>query len=142
MSSNGSGERLELSVRPSRLLASLLLAMHATAAIIVVSLPVTLLNRLVLALAVLGSLMWNGVLYRRRLPRRLVWSAEQGWRIIDYRNMVHEAELLPGAYLGEWFLVLPFRLAGGRRTTLTLGRDSLTAEGLRRLRVLLRYGLK
>lgn len=140
VSSRSYGERLELNIRPSRLLASLVLAMHATAAAIVVTLPLALLSRLVLALAVLGSLMWNGVLYWRRTPRRLLWSAEQGWRITDYRNVTREATLLPGAYLGQWFIVAHFRLPGGKRRAVVLARDSCSAEGLRRLRVLLRYG--
>lgn len=134
------GERLALDIRPSRLIASLLLAMHVTAAVVCAQLPLAVLGRLVLLLAVLGSLMWNCVIYWRRTPKRLLWSPEQGWRITDYAGTARDAELLPTAYLGNWFLIAHFRLSSGRKRTVMLAPDSCNPGDLRRLRVLLRYG--
>lgn len=141
MSSNPYGEPLEILIRPSRLIASLLLAIHITAALIVAQLPVSMLARLVVMLAVLGSLMWNLVLYWQRTPKRLRWQLEGGWRITDYQQHEESVELLPQAHLGNWIVVAHFRSAtGGKRRTVMLARDSCSATSLRCLRVLLRYG--
>ncbi len=140
MSLQSCGERLELDIRPSRLVVTLLFSMHATAAVICAQLPLSLPNRLVLLLAILGSLTWNGVMFWRHTPKRLLWSAEEGWRIIDRNDTTQMLELLPQAYLGTWLVMAHFRRSGNKRYTLMLARDSCSAEGLRRLRVLLRYG--
>lgn len=141
MSSNPCGEPLDILIRPSRLIASLLLAIHITAALIVSQLPISVLARLVMMLAVLGSLMWNLVLYWRRTPKRLRWQFESGWQISDYQQHEEAVELLPQAHLGDWIVVAHFKsAAGGRRRTVMLARDSCSAQSLRRLRVLLRYG--
>ncbi|HET7651060.1 MAG TPA: protein YgfX [Gammaproteobacteria bacterium] len=140
MSSKPYVEPLILDIRPSHLIAMLVLMIHVIAALVCAQLPLSLLSRLVLLLAVTGSLMCNGVLYRKRTPRRLSWSQEQGWRLTgrDGRNL--EVELLPEAYIGGWLLVARFRDATGRTHAVMLAQDSARADGLRRLRVLLRFG--
>lgn len=118
----------------------LILTIHVMAAVVCAQLPIALLSRLVLLLAVIGSLMCNGVLYRRRTPRRLSWSQEQGWHITGREGRELEVELMPELYLGSWLVIARFREAGGKKHTVMLAQDSLRADGLRRLRVLLRYG--
>ncbi len=140
MSLQACGERFELDIRPSRLIVTLLFSMHAIAAVICAQLPLPLPDRLVLLLAVLGSLGWNGVRFWRHTPKRLLWSAEEGWRIIDRNDATRMLELLPQAYLGTWLVMAHFRLSGNKRRTIMLARDSCSGGGLRRLRVLLRYG--
>ncbi len=140
MSSTPYGEPLEFDIRPSRLIATLLLAIHVTAAVICLQLPLTPLSRLVIFLAILGSLMWNVVIFWRRTPRRLRWSLEDGWRITDYRGNNQAMELMPAAHLGSWFVIAHFKAPSGKRCAVMLARDSCSAEGLRRLKVMLKYG--
>lgn len=141
MSSNPCDEPLEVNIRPSRLIAGLLLAIHITAALVVAQLPFSMLTRLILLLAVLGSLMWNMVLYWRRTPKRVHWQRDGGWEITDYRDQVEPVELLPQAHLGNWIVVAHFRNPKNRKhRSVMLARDSCAANSLRRMRVLLRYG--
>ena len=141
MSSMSYGEPLEFEIRPSRLIATVLFAIHVTAAIISLQLPLPLLSRLVIFLAILGSLMWNVVIFWRRTPRRLRWSLEDGWRITDYRGHSQNMELMPEAHLGSWFVIAHFKAPDGKRRVVMLARDSCNAKGLRRLRVMLKYGV-
>ncbi|HKS93501.1 MAG TPA: protein YgfX [Gammaproteobacteria bacterium] len=140
MSSPAYGEPLELDIRPSRQVASLLLAIHLTAAVVISQLPMPLMSRLIIFAAILTSLAWNGVMFWRRTPKRLLWSREQGWRITDRRGVTHDLDLLPQAYLGNWMMVAHFQTSRGRRRAVILAHDSCSADSLRRLRVMLRYG--
>ncbi|MGH8282865.1 MAG: protein YgfX [Gammaproteobacteria bacterium] len=140
MSSNPYGEPLEINIRPSRLVATLLFAIHITAAAVCAQLPLSLLSRLVILLAVLGSLMWNIVIFWRRTPKRLQWSPEEGWRITDYNKVTCAVEILPEAHLGNWIVIAHFRTPQRKRRSVMLARDSCSAHNLRRLRVMLRYG--
>ena len=119
----------------------LVLTIHVMAALVCAQLPISLLSRMVLLLAVIGSLMCNGVLYRRRTPRRLSWSQEQGWRITSRDGQELEVELLPELYLGAWLVIARFRGNTKKTHTVMLAQDSARMDGLRRLRVLLRYGV-
>jgi hypothetical protein len=140
VSSTPYGETLEINIRPSRLIATLLFAIHVTAAAVCVQLPLALFDRLLILLAVIGSLMWNTVIYWRRTPRRLRWSLEGGWSITDSRGITHNADLIPETYMGSWFVIAYFRTSSGKRRAVMLARDSCRAEDLRRLRILLKYG--
>lgn len=133
-------EPLEINIRPSRQVASLVFAIHLTAAVICSQLPLSLLSRVVILLAILVSLIWNGVLFWRRTPKRLLWSQEEGWRLKDHNDRVQRVELLPQAYLGNWITIAHFRTSKGKRRAVMLARDSCGGDNLRRLRVLLRYG--
>lgn len=140
MSSPAYGEPLEINIRPSRQVASLLLAIHLTAAVVISQLPVPLMSRLIILTAILASLAWNGVLFWQRTPKRLMWSREQGWRITDRQGITCNLELLPQAYLGNWFMVAHFQTSEKKRRSVILARDSCSADNLRRLRVILRHG--
>ncbi|MGH8281421.1 MAG: protein YgfX [Gammaproteobacteria bacterium] len=140
MSSNPYGEPLEINIRPSRLIATLLFAIHITAAVVCMQLPLSLLSRLVILLDILGSLMWNIVIFWRRTPKRLQWSPEKGWRITDYSNVIHAVEILPEAHLGNWIVIAHFRTSERGRRAVMLARDSCSADNLRRLQIMLRYG--
>lgn len=134
------GEPLEINIRPSRQVASLVLAIHLTAAAVITQLPLPLPSRLIILVAIPVSLVWNGLMFWRRTPKRLMWSREQGWRITDRKGVTHNMELLPQAYVGNWMLVAHFRGSQGKRRAVMLARDSCSADGLRRLLVMLRYG--
>ena len=140
MSSTPFGEPLDLSVRPSRLIATLLLGMHLTALVLCAGLPVPLDYRAALLLAILSAFFWNVAVYVQRTPRRLHWSPELGWTLVDRKGKSHEVKLLPEAYLSGWLIIAHFRDEQGKRRTVMLANDSARLDGLRRLRVLLRYG--
>ncbi|MGA9855972.1 MAG: protein YgfX [Gammaproteobacteria bacterium] len=141
MSSTAYREPLEFEIRPSRLIAALLFVIHVTAAVICLQLPLAPLSRLVIFLAILGSLMWNVVIFWRRTPRRLRWCLEDGWCITDYHGISQAMELVPAAHLGSWFVIAHFKTLSGKQRTVMLARDSCSAEGLRGLRMMLKYGV-
>ncbi|MDE2346513.1 MAG: hypothetical protein KGL13_08595 [Gammaproteobacteria bacterium] len=84
--------------------------------------------------------MWNMVIFWRRTPRRLRWSPEAGWQVVDYRGRHMEVRLIPGTHLGSWFVIAHFRAINGKHCAVMLARDSCYAEGLRRLRIMLKFG--
>jgi len=141
VSSTPYSEPLEFEIRPSRLMATLLFAIHVTAAVVCVQLPLAVSSRLAILLAILGSLMWNVVIFWRRTPKRLRWSLEGGWSITDYRGVTQNMELMPEAHLGSWFVIAHFRTSVGKQHAVMLARDSCSMQGWRRLRVMLKYGI-
>ena len=140
VSSTPFGEPLDLSVRPSRLIATLLVGMHLTAIVVCAPLPLPVVYRAALLLAILSAFFWNVFVYVQRTPRRLHWSPELGWTIVDRKGVNHEVKLLPEAYLSTWLVIAHFKDEKGKHRSVMLANDSARADGLRRLRVLLRYG--
>jgi len=140
VSSTPFGEPLDLSVRPSRLIATLLVGMHLTAIVLCAGLPVSVEYRAALLLAILSAFFWNLWSYAQRTPRRLHWSPELGWTLVDRKGKSIEVKLLPEAYLSSWLVIAYFKDERGKRRTVMLANDSARPDGLRRLRVLLRYG--
>lgn len=141
MSSTPFGEPLDLSIRPSRLIATLLIGMHLVALVVSAGVPLPVNYRAALLLAILSAFFWNVAVYVQRSPRRLLWSPEIGWTIVDRRGVSHAVTLLPEAYLGAWFVVAHFKDEKGTRRTVMLANDSVRSDGLRRLRIILRYGI-
>ena len=140
VSSSPYGAPLDLSVRPSRIVATLLLLLHVTALVACEQLPVAIAYRGILILGVLSAFFWNAWLYVRRTLHRLHWSPEEGWTLTDRKGTRHAVELLPEAYLSQWLVVAHFKDGKGGRHTVMLAQDSVRPEGFRRLKVLLRYG--
>lgn len=140
MSSTSYAEPLEVEIRPSRLIASVLFGVYAVAAVVCARMPVSFSGHLILLVGLVGVCVWNGFFYVRRTPRRLYWSAEQGWRMLDWRGVSHDLELTADAYLSAWLVIGHFRDEQGGRRTVMLAQDSTRAESFRRLKVLLRYG--
>ncbi len=140
MSSNPYAAPLDLLVRPSRLVATLLLVMHVTALVICQQLPIAFDYRAILILGVVGAFCWNALLYLRRTPRRVHWSPEEGWTLTDRKGVASAVELLPEAYLSQWLVLAHFKDGKGKRHTAMLAQDSVRPDGFRHLKVLLRYG--
>ena len=140
MSSTPYAEPLEVQIRPSRFVATLLLGLFGIAAVVCARLPISVGGHLILVVALIGVCVWTGLFYVRRTPRRLYWSPGQGWRMLDWRGISHDLELMPQAYLSSWLVVAHFRDRKRRRRTVLLAQDSTHADSLRRLKVLLRYG--
>lgn len=141
MSSTPFGEPLDLSIRPSRLIATLLIGMHLVALVVSAGLPLPVDYRAALLLAILSAFFWNAAVYVQRSPRRLHWSPELGWTIVDRKGVSHAVKLLPEAYLGGWLVIAHFKDEKGRRRTVMLANDSVRPDGLRRLRIMLCYGV-
>ncbi|HEV2211776.1 MAG TPA: protein YgfX [Gammaproteobacteria bacterium] len=140
MSSTPFGEPLDLSIRPSRLIATLLIGMHLVALVVSAGVPLPVNYRAALLLAILSAFFWNVAVYVQRSPRRLHWSPELGWTIVDRKSVSHAVKLLPEAYLSAWLVIAHFKDEKGRRRTVMLANDSARPDGLRRLRIMLRYG--
>lgn len=141
MSSNPYAAPLDLLVRPSRLVATLLLFMHVTAIFICGQLPIAFSYRGVLILGVVGAFIWNASVYLHRTPRRVHWSPEEGWTLTDRRGAATAVELLPEAYLSQWLVLAHFKDGNGKRHTAMLAQDSVRPDGFRHLKVLLHYGV-
>lgn len=140
MSSTPYGEPLELLIRPSRLMATLLCLMHMAAIAVCAPLPIPLAYRAAIMLGIVCAFFWNGHVYLQRTPKRLLWSPEEGWTLTDRAGKVQEVRLLPEAYISQWLVIAHFKDERGKRCTVMLAQDSVRAEGFRRLKVLLRYG--
>ncbi|MGE5624811.1 MAG: protein YgfX [Bacillota bacterium] len=140
MSSTPYGEPLELLIRPSRMIVSLLCIMHMTAIAVSAPLPIPLQYRAAITAAVIFAFFWNARVYIQRTPRRLHWSPEMGWTLTDRLGIEHAVTLQPEAYLSPWLVIAHFKDEQGKRRAVMLAQDSVRAEGFRRLKVLLRYG--
>jgi len=140
VSSTPYGEPLDLTVRPSRLIGMLLCLMHMLAVIVCAPLPIPYTYRVGLLLAIVGAFAWNLRVYMQRTPRRVYWSAEEGWNITDRVGKQHPVQPLPEAYLCAWLVVAYFKDEAGKKRTIMLAQDSVRPEGFRRIKVLLRYG--
>jgi len=122
------------------MLARALAMVHSLALAAAVANPLPLPARIVMACAVMGSLVLS--------VRRFVWRPAVSailvkpagdWSLIlsDGNNVA--ATVQPTTVITIWFTLLHLRTAGGRCTVL-LCRDSLNAEGYRLLRVALKIG--
>src|SRR5690348_5657408 len=66
VSSTPFGEPLDLSIRPSRLIATLLIGMHLVALVVSAGLPLPVDYRAALLLAILSAFFWNVAVYVQR----------------------------------------------------------------------------
>jgi toxin CptA len=127
----------EIELKPSRLLGLLLLGMAVLAlvAIHLAALPGTL--RLALGAAVIGLSTWG---WRRALPIASLRIATDGrLQCLDDTAEWCDAEVQGDSFVSTALIVLRYRSAGQPMRTLTLLPDSADADGLRRLRVSLRW---
>ncbi len=137
---------LTLEIRPSRYLAYYVLGVYAAAGLVVIGLPLPAWFKCAM-LAVL--LLFCAVTYQARVSLRssravvgLNRHADGAWQLRTTDGAAHQARLLPDSYLHPELLVLNFRLAGGRRRSVVLVRDSADCADLRRLRVALALGVR
>lgn len=146
MSSTVSATPLAVEIKPSRRLAIYVLGVYATAASVVLALPV---SRVVIAGALLGLFLAGVHAYQRRVTLRsrhaivgLNRHADGTWLLHLADGATHQASLLPDSYLHPGLLVLNFRLGNDRRRSVVLARDSADSTSLRRLRVALSLGVR
>jgi hypothetical protein len=136
---------LRIAPRPSRRLLFFVVLTHAIALAVLVPLPAPVVwTRLPLVALVAASLVyviWAQVL--RRAPWSVVavdWN-ERGWQATLADGSMRDARLAPSTFVGVGLVILHLRLGRLWRPTLLLSSDSVPAQQLRRLRVLLRLGL-
>ncbi|MGE3297225.1 MAG: protein YgfX [Porticoccaceae bacterium] len=131
--------RLELALRPSRRWAWLLAVSLGAVALVCVGLPLPPWGRI----GSIGALLGVGILAARDWRRLagadlLLWDGA-GWQLRARGDHVRLEDCRP-EYVSPWLIVLSYR-APKRRRHLPLFSDAMTADGFRRLQVLVRSGL-
>jgi toxin CptA len=133
---------LRLECRPSRYLLIALIAVHGLALLVLLPLPVAWWTKLPVALAIAAQWL---VFWRRHVVltaplavKRLVWTGEDRWELVNGDGALREARLLPGAYVHPLLVILRFLTEDKRSCAVVLPRDSLAPDDHRRLRVQLR----
>jgi len=138
-----SDEFIEVAVAPSRYHCILLTVVHLLA---LAALPLSGMEPWLVAalgLAVAASLAWSlrryGLLKDPRSVIRLVWR-DGHWSLGLASGDVVAASLDSNLVVLSWLVVLHFRDERGNRYPVTLFPDSTAPDGLRRLRVMMKYG--
>ncbi|MCG6940167.1 MAG: hypothetical protein LJE69_02825 [Thiohalocapsa sp.] len=136
---------LRIAPRPSRRLLVFVILTHAVALAVLAPLPAPgVALRAGLAAVILASLayvIWAQVL--RRAPWSVVavdWN-ERGWQATFADGSTRPVRLAPSTFVGVGLVILHLRAGRLFRPTLLLSADTVPADQLRRLRVLLRLGL-
>jgi toxin CptA len=140
MSSNGSDSTLHIRLRPSRVLALVLLFMHGGAMAVMVpaglSPWLTLLISAGIVTSLVHTLKAHALLRARNAVVQLVWDAEGEWTLLTAAGQSFKARLLPTTYLHPHVVILNFRRdhRWGSRAVVVLP-DAVDADTFRRLRV-------
>ncbi len=134
---------LHLELRPSRILAALLLAVHGGAAGCVLIVPLPWPMHMVLVGAVLFSLYRTAsrraLLASHRAVTRLVWDELGEWVVVFGNGDELPAHLLPDSFVSPLGVVLNLAsLVPPGRYAVVILPDSLDRNSFRRLRVRLR----
>jgi toxin CptA len=134
-----------MALRPSYRLAALLLAAHAAAIGLLVTLPLPSWVMLIAAMALLGSMIHSvhrhALLRGRRAITTLAFSDRETIRVSLRDGSSHAGRVLGSSTIGTTLTLLNIALDGRRLPVhaVLLG-DSLSADDFRRLRVWLRWG--
>jgi len=131
---------IHLRIRPSRFLGLLLLTVHAAALTVIPALVVPLWGKLLLSLAIAGSLAQN---LRRHVFLRsplsiiqMVWERSGEWSLMQRNGTVYDAQLLPSTFVHHHLMILNFRLDDSwQRPSVVLFDDAAGSDTLRQLRV-------
>jgi hypothetical protein len=131
---------LTISLRPSLQLATFIGISHSLAAAAVWLSASPWWLCLVADTVVLWSLWWHFRQHYWVGNRQLLYDNNQ-WRLVSGASEA-PLELTGELLVTHWLLVLRFRTQVGKVQSLVLPPDSAAADDLRRLRVLLRFGLQ
>jgi len=131
---------IHVQLRPSRYLGLLVLSIHAAALTVLPGLVVPLWGKLLLGLAVVGSLSQNlrrhVFLHSPLSIIQIVWQRSGEWSLMQRNGEVKEAQLLPSTFVHHHLLVLNFRVDDRwQRPSVVLFDDAAGAGTLRQLRV-------
>ncbi len=139
------GSREKLIVYPgfSWPLALLLLLSHAMALALLPLLPLGLAMQLLLAVAVISSLLYYGARdllgWGWLAVAAVEWSEPNGWTLIDHRGGHYTAALHGSSYLHRYLVVLNFRLSSGASRRLILTEQAVGTDLFRQLRARLQW---
>ncbi len=135
-----SPRRLRLELKPSPLLATAIVVLHASAAACVLAaLPGVHGSLIGAALLVLGALAaWHRALLRSPSSVRALELEGPALTVTLASGAAWRAEVGPRRYVGRWVVTLALR--GPVRRTLLVTRDMLGAESFRSLRVWALWG--
>jgi hypothetical protein len=131
-----------LPLRPSRRLATALLAGHCGSLLLLPLIVVPAWLTLILIVAVLSSLyrIWRRLWFLTGDPiTELVLLPSGEWRITSLDHRGCSAHLLTDSVVHPQLTVLCFKLADGRRRSAILTVDNTDPDAFRRLRVRLRF---
>ncbi|RMD71251.1 MAG: hypothetical protein D6819_02210 [Gammaproteobacteria bacterium] len=137
MSSRGS-ERLHLRLRPSRLLALVLLLLHGGALLALAPLPWPPWLVLLVSAGVIASLFHSLRRYALLLDPasvvELLWEEDGSWHLLTAQGEEVRARLA-GAASYAHLVVLSFRLEGDGGRAVVILPDALDVQSFRRLRM-------
>ena len=127
----------EIEFKPSRRLGLLLLAMTALALLAIGQAALPAAARLALGATVIGLGAWGW--RRASLSGKLRLAVDGRLQCLDGTGVWCDVDILDDSFVSTVLIVLRYRMADGKRRALTLLPDSADADGLRRLRVSLRW---
>jgi toxin CptA len=136
---------LKISLRPSRVLAAILIVAHGAAIAAVVAVDMPLWLKLIAAAALILSLFLTvrreALLLTPDAAVALEISADDVLSIQTRRGEWLECEVLGSTYVMSFLSILNLRQTdGGATTRIVILPDSIAAEDFRKLRVWLRWG--
>jgi hypothetical protein len=139
MSSNTYAAPLALEIAPSVSFALVLACVHGAAVGVLAMLPVpaeliAVLTIIVLAHAVV-AIRRHALLRAAQSVVRVLWDAQDEWRLTRRDGSTFYARLLPGSYRHPLLTVLNFKVSYWRRTSVVILPGRVDAEAFRQLRV-------
>jgi hypothetical protein len=139
MSSNTYAAPLALEISPSVPFALVLACAHGGAVVVLALLPlpywlIAVLTVVVLAHAV-HAIRRHALLRDAKSVVRVLWDAQDEWRLTRRDGTTFYARLLPGSYRHPLLTVLNFKVSTWRRTSVVILPKRVDAEAFRQLRV-------
>lgn len=131
---SASSETLRIALRPSRLLAGYLIAVHGLAGAALFLADLSGWIRLLISATVAFGLVYSLRRHYWRGQKELIYR-EGSWKLLDDRG-AQDLELAGESYIHPWLCILRFKTC-----VLTLLPDSADSIQLSALRRTLRYGL-
>ena len=132
-------ERLNIHLRPSRLLAGFLLLSHTLALFFCLTLPLSpqLLSGSLLLVCCSLSWNWYSHLSTHNTSRlkQVISKSDGSWLLIDHADNLYPARLLPSTTVFSYLTILNFSYGAFNRLHVVLFPDSVEADQMRRLRV-------
>ncbi len=139
MSSRRSATPLRIELRPSRQLATVLVAAHAGGLAVTLPLSWPWWGTSLLGMALAASLAWNlsrhALLSHPRAVWAITWRGEGDFELSRRDGTRTAARLAPDTYVHPRLVILCFRRGRWGRSPVVLCRDAVDQESFRRLRV-------
>ena len=129
-----------LNLRRSRLTTAAVIGLHLFAVAAIIAAAIALWIKLVTALLILASLLYN--LHANRIKQTLVWHKDDHWHITRGDDIVQHANLSRIDFFSRWLVIItlicPARSRLRKLQKFVIPADSLDANTFRLLRVRLR----